>query len=341
MNASPADADTLVIGAGSWGTALAILISGNGYPTLLWGNEPAQLQQLATDRENRQYLPKGCIFPDNLQICTDIEAGLKQAKHVLVVVPSHAFRPVLNQIRPLLRSDACLCWASKGFEQHSLLLLHQVAEQVLGDNVPFSMVSGPTFAGEVARGLPTAMTVAARDKAQAEKIAARLRNDTSRVYTHSDLVGVQVGGSAKNVIAIAAGIADGLGFGANTRAALITRGLHEIMQLGVALGGKQETFMGLTGLGDLVLTCTDDQSRNRRFGVALGKGKKTEQTLKDIGQVVEGISAAEQIVAIADKYKLDMPITRAVHHVLTGKCTPIEAVKALSTRQPRAEFESI
>ena len=207
MNNQQPDADTLVIGAGSWGTALAILISGNGYPTLLWGNEPEQLKQLAEERQNRQYLPEGIIFPEQLQICTDLKSGLLQAKHILVVVPSHAFRIVLEQIQPLMAADACLCWATKGFEQQSHRLLHQVAGEVLGEDFPLSMVSGPTVAAEVAKGLPTAMTVAAKDNSQAEKIAKRLRNRTSRVYTHTDLVGVQVGGSAKNVIAIAAGIA--------------------------------------------------------------------------------------------------------------------------------------
>jgi len=340
MTAHAPDIDTLVIGAGSWGTALAMLISRNGYPTLLWGNEPEQLLKLEQDRENKQYLPANCPFPKQLHICHTLESALKQAEHILIAVPSHAFRSVLKQIQPALRPDAKLCWASKGFEQKTHLQLHQVAEQVLGKQIALSVVSGPTFAGEVAKGLHTAMTVASRQQAQAEIFASRLRNTSSRIYTHTDLIGVQVGGSAKNVIAIAAGIADGLGFGANTRAALITRGLHEIMQLGVALGGKQETFMGLTGLGDLVLTCTDNQSRNRRFGFALGQGKDKEQTLKQIGQVVEGISAAEQISAIAKKYQIEMPITRAVNNVLSGKCTPEQAVQALSAREPKAEFNT-
>lgn len=328
----------LVAGAGSWGTALAVLLSSNEHQVYLWGREQAQQLRLAEERENRQYLP-GISFPPNLHPVTeDLPAVLAQIDELLIVVPSDGFRATLTTLAPQLRPETRVCWATKGLEHGSGQLLHQVAEEILGNQRPMAVISGPSFAMEVAKGLPTAMTVAANNETYAEELAALLHNSACRMYTSADMIGVQVGGASKNVIAIAAGIADGLGFGANTRAALITRGLTEIMRLGVALGGRSETFMGLAGMGDLVLTCTDNQSRNRRFGYALSQGKGIEQARQDIGQVVEGAFAAAQIVQLAQRLDIEMPISQQVLAVLQGQCTPEQAVENLLGREPKQEI---
>jgi len=258
-------------------------------------------------------------------------------RDILVVVPSHAFRAILLAMQPHLRTDARLMWATKGLESGSGKLLHRVVEEVLGEAQTMAVVSGPTFAREVAVGLPTALTVASKDADYAHFVAERLHSNTFRAYTSSDVPGVEVGGAVKNVLAIAAGISDGLGFGANARSALITRGLAEIMRLGDALGGQHETFMGLAGLGDLVLTCTDDQSRNRRLGLALGRGNTLEAALADIDQVVEGVQTAREVHDLALSQGVEMPITEQVHAVLYEACAPKAAVHALLTREQKAE----
>jgi glycerol-3-phosphate dehydrogenase (NAD(P)+) len=254
------------------------------------------------------------------------------------VVPSHAFREVARRLRPLIAEDAPVSWATKGLEPGSGKLLHQVAEDELGPR-SMAVLSGPTFAGEVARGLPTAITVAATAWAHAERLAGYLHARYFRAYTSDDLVGVQIGGAAKNVLAIAAGAADGLGFGANTRAALITRGLAELMRLGMALGGRQETFMGLAGLGDLALTCTDDQSRNRRMGLALARGLSVAEARAEIGQEVEGVRTAAEVHALARRLRVDMPISEQTYRVLAGELRPEAAVRALLERRQKAELE--
>ena len=256
---SPLFAPMTVIGAGSWGTALAIQCARAGHPTRLWGRDAALLVAMRRARCNERYLPDA-EFPPSLEAVADLSQALRGARDALIAVPSSAFRDVLLEIGPHLDDGARLSWASKGFERHSGLLPHQVAAEVLGDR-PGAVLSGPTFAREVGAGLPTAMTVASRDVGFAKELAMRLSGPKFRAYTQSDIVGVEVGGAVKNVIAIGSGIADGMGFGANTRVALITRGLAEMTRLGLALGGQRETFMGLAALGDLVLTCTDDQSR--------------------------------------------------------------------------------
>jgi len=326
----------LVIGAGSWGTALAILLSQNQQPTLLWGHEPAHMARLQAERKNQQFLP-GLTFPPTLQPISELHPHLKQVAQILIVVPSEAFHLVLQDIAPHLPPDIPIAWGTKGLESNNCQPLHNVALEILGQQHPLAVISGPTFAKEVAKGLPTAMTVASDNLDYANKLSDLLRSDSCRVYTCTDMIGVQVGGAAKNVIAIAAGIADGLGFGANTRAALITRGLNEIMKLGVALGGQKETFMGLTGLGDLVLTCTDDQSRNRRFGYALAQGQNVEQALQSIGQVVEGLHSVRQVVRLAQKMQIEMPISEQVSLVVQGQCTPKQAVHNLLSREPKRE----
>lgn len=325
-----------VLGAGSWGTALAVLIARNGYRTLFWGHDPARQAQLAHARENARYLP-GVHFPDNLVIREDLPTLAPEVAHLLVVVPSHAFRATLEVLRPHLPAEAIVAWATKGLEPATGRLLSQVAADVLGDRQPLGVISGPTFAKEVAQGLPTAVTVAARDLAAAEAIAEWLRSDRVRVYTSTDVVGVELGGAIKNVLAIATGISDGLGFGANARAALITRGLAEMRRLCEALGGRPETVMGLAGIGDLVLTCTDNQSRNRQVGLALGKGQKLQVTLAQIGQVAEGVGTAREVRNLARRFGIDMPITEQVYRVLFEDVAPQAAVAALLSREPRSE----
>jgi glycerol-3-phosphate dehydrogenase (NAD(P)+) len=326
-----------VIGAGSWGTALAIQCARAGHPTRLWGRDGALMDAMQRARRNERYLPDA-RFPQTLEIVADLSTALKAARDVLVAVPSSAFRAVLLEIRPHLGDDTRLSWASKGFERRTGLLPHQVAAEILGDR-PGAVLSGPTFATEVGAGLPTAMTVASRDPEFAKELALRLSGPKFRAYMQSDLVGVEVGGAVKNVIAIGAGIADGMGFGSNTRVALITRGLAEMMRLGLALGAERATFMGLAALGDLVLTCTDDQSRNRRLGLALGAGRSLEDAQRAIGQVVEGATAADAVRLVAEREGVDMPICLEVYRIMHEARPVRDALQALMGREVRSETE--
>ena len=326
-----------VIGAGSWGTALAIQLGREGHPTLLWGRDAVQLEAMRRARRNQRYLPDA-DFPDNLQVAGDLRTALGGVRDALIAVPSHAFRATLESIEPYLNGTTRIAWATKGFEIASGMLPHQVAQQVLGAR-PVAVLSGPTFAKEVGAGLPTAMTVASKDERFAQELARCLSGPNFRAYTQSDIMGVEVGGAVKNVIAIGSGIADGMGFGANTRVALITRGLAEMMRLGVKLGAARDTFMGLAGLGDLVLTCTDDQSRNRRFGMALGRGESLRDAQSGIHQVVEGLPAARAVHAVAQRLTVDMPICREIYRV-THEGKPVQAaVQALMGREVRSETE--
>lgn len=286
---------------------------------------------------NDKYLP-GIKFPERLTVIADLRDAIHQANDILVVVPSHAFREIISTIKPWLTGHHRLAWGTKGLEQGTRKLLHQIVREELGITIPIAAVSGPTFAKEVANNLPGAITVASKDNPFAIDLANALHSDNFLTYTSDDVIGVEIGGASKNVMAIAAGIADGMGFGTNTRAALITRGLNEIMRLGVALGGQRETFMGLSGLGDLVLTCSDDQSRNRRFGLALGQGKDPEQARREIGQVVEGIGTAKTLYYLAQDMQVDMPITEQVYKVLYENIPPKEAVHTLLNRAPKSEL---
>ena len=324
-----------VIGAGSWGTALAIQLAREGHPTSLWGRDSAQLLAMRQLRCNTRYLPDA-KFPSLLKIDVDLGKALKEARDALVVVPSHAFRATLSLIKPLLGATR-VAWATKGFDAAGLLP-HQVAAEILGER-PGAVLSGPTFAREVGRGLPTAMTIASSDVKFAQELAMSLTGPSFRAYTQSDIMGVEVGGAVKNVIAIGAGIADGLGYGANTRVALITRGLAEMMRLGVKLGAQRETFMGLAGLGDLVLTCTDDQSRNRRFGMALASGHSREAAEAAIDQVIEGIPAASAVQSVATRLKVEMPICGEIYRVVYEGRAIRDAVQALMGREVRSEME--
>jgi glycerol-3-phosphate dehydrogenase (NAD(P)+) len=326
-----------VLGSGSWGTALAVHLARTGHRTLLWGIETAELDAMARERVNRRYLP-GVTLPDGLEIEHDFARAVGEAEQLLVVVPSHAFREVLERVKPLLRPGQRVAWATKGFELATGKLPHEVADEVLGASVPTAVLSGPTFAKEVGTGLPSAMTVASRDEAYALALARSISDENFRAYASGDMTGVEVGGAVKNVLAIGAGISDGLGFGANTRVALITRGLAEMMRLGVALGAERETFMGLAGLGDLVLTCTDDQSRNRRCGLALAAGKSAEQAQAEIGQVVEGVLAARAVHDVARRHGVEMPISEQVYRVLYEGIPARQGVYALMGRTVKSEI---
>jgi glycerol-3-phosphate dehydrogenase (NAD(P)+) len=326
-----------VLGAGSWGTALALLIARNGHPTALWGHHPEHMTKLSAARCNERYLP-GARFPDNLRIIHDLAETVKSAEILVVAVPSHAFRNLLTNLAPHLTSKSKIAWATKGLELQSGKLLHQVTEDVLGPNISAAVLSGPSFARDLAANLPTAITVASRQIEFAKMLAGLLHNNRFRAYTTEDIIGVQLGGATKNVLAIAAGVADGLGFGANSRAALITRGLAEMMRLGLALGGKPETFMGLAGVGDLILTCTDNQSRNRRFGLGLGKGLKREQVIAEIGQEIEGILTTKVIYQLAQSLGIEMPITEQTYNILYEDLSPLEAVNNLLLREPKSEI---
>jgi glycerol-3-phosphate dehydrogenase (NAD(P)+) len=336
--AAEREAPIAVLGAGSWGTALAIQVARSGRATRLWGRDGAKLRVMAADRRNARYLP-AATFPESLAVSADLPAVLHEALDVLVVVPSHAFRALLLEIAPRLDQATRVAWATKGFELDSGKLPHQVAREVLGSERPMAVLSGPTFAKEVGAGLPTAMTIASPDAKFAHSLAHGLSSNNFRAYTSGDIVGVEVGGAVKNVLAVGAGLADGLGFGANTRIALITRGLVEMTRLGVTLGAKRETFMGLAGLGDLVLTCTDDQSRNRRFGLLLASGKTPEQALAEIGQAVEGYPAAQAVRTVAHRAAVDMPICEGLYSVLYEKRPAKDVVKDLMTRPIRAEHD--
>ena len=325
-----------VLGAGSWGTALAILLARNGHQVLLWGHEPGHIEQLKQTRENNRYLP-GVEFPDNLTPTADINTVTDTAQNFLIAVPSPAFRQTLQLLKRQHRPIKALVWATKGLEPGTGRLLSQVVTEEAGAAVPAAVISGPTFAREIAQNLPTALTVAATDRMLADTVSRWLHNSRVRVYTSNDIAGVQLGGAIKNVMAIAAGISDGLGFGANARAALITRGLTELTRLGVAMGGKAETFMGLTGAGDLILTCTDNTSRNRQVGLALGRGQALQTILKELGQEAEGVNTALELHQLAQQLGIELPITEQVYRVLYEDLSPQAAVEALLTREAKPE----
>jgi glycerol-3-phosphate dehydrogenase (NAD(P)+) len=328
-----------VIGAGSWGTALAIQFARAGQPTVLWGRAEDEPDQMAAARCNKRYLPDS-RFPDELNIDGDLQRVVSTNTDILICVPSHAFRTVLEQVQPFLDKSKRISWATKGFEQGTGKLPHQVALEVLGEGYSLAVLSGPTFATEVGAGLPTAITVASPESEFATQLAESISNARFRAYTSDDIVGVEVGGAVKNVLAIGAGMSDGFGYGANTRIALISRGLNEMTRLGIALGAKAETFMGLSGMGDLVLTCTDDQSRNRRMGLALAKGRSADEIAQEIGQVVEGVYAAQAVHTVAAREKVDMPICEQVYRILYENASPTDVVDKLMSRALKPETES-
>ena len=339
MTTEQGKAPIAVLGAGSWGTALALQFARSGRDVRLWGRDADQVAAMREARENERYLP-GAAFPDNLTLNDDLAGCLDGVTDVLVSVPSHALRPMLEAAKGQLDENARVCWATKGFELTTGKLPHQVAAEVLGNERPMAVLSGPTFAKEVGDGLPSAMTIAANDPEFAGELARTLSGNNFRAYTSDDMIGVEVGGAVKNVLAIGAGISDGLGFGANTRIALINRGLVEMTRLGVALGARADTFMGLAGMGDLVLTCTDDLSRNRRMGLALARGLSIEEAQEEIRQVVEGVLAARAVMQVAEGLDVVMPICDELYRILYEGVAPAEAVTPAKQAQIRRLAES-
>lgn len=326
-----------VIGAGSYGTALAMSLARNGNQTTLWARDPAHIAEMKASRENHKYLP-GCVFPESLKLESDLEKAVHASNNILVVVPSHAFGETLKQLKPYLNERSRIAWATKGLDPKSGCLLQDVARDILGEQISLAVLSGPTFAKEMAMGLPTAISVSSTDDEFVKDISTLLHCEKKfRVYSNNDFIGVQLGGAVKNVIAIGAGMADGIGFGANARTALITRGLVEMTRLGIALGAEPKTFMGMAGLGDLVLTCTDDQSRNRRFGLALGRGVDTKQAMDEIGQVVEGYRNTNEVYMLAKRMKVEMPIVEQVYQVLYCDKPAKLAAADLLSREPTNE----
>lgn len=324
-----------VLGAGSWGTALAILLARNGNPTKLWARSKEHVQEMQAEHLNARYLPDA-PFPGPLSVSSNLEETVAGCRDILIVVPSHAFHGILNQLKLLVNSDTRIVSATKGLDPGTGDLLIHTAQEELGDH-PFAVLSGPNFAKELAHDLPTATTIACKDNDFLNDLIARFSNDRFRVYGSEDLVGVQLGGAVKNIIAVGAGMADGIGFGANARTALITRGIAELTRLGVAIGGKPDTFKGLACLGDLVLTCTDDQSRNRRFGLAIGKGMNITEAEESIGQVVEAVRNAKEVYELAHRYDIEMPICEAIYHILYSGISPKEAAHNLLTRDLKFE----
>ena len=323
-----------VLGAGAWGTAIAISLA-QRHAVTLWARDPAQCAAMSAARANARYLP-GLSFPAALAIADDLHAALAACELTLIAVPTAALRETLERIQ---REDlgAPVIWLCKGFEPGQAKLPHQICDDILGEAYASGVVSGPSFADEVARGLPTAVTLASRNAEFARDTARALHSPAFRVYSSNDLIGVEVAGAVKNVMAIAAGICDGLRYGYNARAALITRGLAEITRLGVALGGRAETFMGLAGAGDLILTCTGDLSRNRRVGLNLAQGKPLAAILAELGHVAEGVSTARELDSLADDLRVDMPVTRAVCRVLADHSQARAAADQLLQREPKAE----
>jgi glycerol-3-phosphate dehydrogenase (NAD(P)+) len=326
-----------VLGAGSWGTALAALLARHGHPTTLWGRDAQRVRAIDGAHENSRYLP-GVTLPQSLRASTDLAATVADAEWILVVTPSHAFKETLRALAPLRRPGAGVAWATKGFEPGSGRFLHEVAAEILGADVPLAVVTGPSFAREVAQGLPTALTVHSDDEAFAALVAEALHGPAFRAYTGSDMMGAELGGAMKNVLAVATGIADGMNLGLNARAGLITRGLNEMLRLNQQLGGRAETLMGLAGLGDLVLTCTGDLSRNRRLGLALGRGQSIAEAVKEIGQVVESVDTVDEVMRLGERHGIELPISSLVQRVLHQEITPAEAVKLLLSREQKPEY---
>jgi glycerol-3-phosphate dehydrogenase (NAD(P)+) len=325
-----------VLGAGSWGTALAALAARNGVTTRLWGRDRAALAAMAADRRNQRYLPD-LELPPELAYEPELAAAVRDADIVLVVVPSHAFASMLDELAPLLGPATAVAWATKGFEPGTGRFLHELVAQKLPGRAA-AVVTGPSFAREVAAGQPSAVTVHSEDEAFAKALAALLHSPTFRAYSGNDVLGAELGGAMKNVLAVATGVADGMQLGLNARAGLITRGMNEMLRLGLALGARPETLMGLSGLGDLVLTCTGDLSRNRRLGLALGQGVALADAVRQIGQVVESVVTADEVARLAEKHGLDLPIANGVRAVLHGEVTPVEGVRLLMAREQKPEY---
>ncbi len=335
MNNRETTSTIAVLGAGSWGTALALYLARQQFPVRLWAHDPAHVAIMAAARNNARYLD--APFPPSLQPVANLADAVSNVSLILIAVPSAAFRELTAKLRPLVSPTIGILWATKGLDPLTDQLLHHVAIHFFGAHWPLAILSGPSFAKEVAAGLPTAVVIASHQPAFLKQLISQFNSNRFRTYSSADMVGVETGGVVKNVLAIATGIADGMALGANARSALITRGLAEMTRLGIALGGRAETFTGLAGIGDLVLTATDDQSRNRRFGLAIGKGLPPDQAEKNIGQVIEGRRNAAQVVELAHQHQIEMPISEAVKDILQGRTTPADAMQSLLAREPKRE----
>lgn len=329
----PAIKSVAILGAGSWGTAVAVHLAKQNIPVTLWTHNKEKALHIAKENSNTVYLP-GIIFPSSLCVSDHLNNTVAGADHVIMAVPSHAFASVLAQISAPL---CALSWLTKGLDPSSNTLLSTVVHARWGKQCRTAIISGPSFAKEVAQGLPTALTIASKHPLLQQQLLRLFHHQHLRVYVSEDIIGAQIGGAVKNVLAIACGVSDGLGFGANAKAALITRGLAEMRRLGRALGAQDETFMGLAGLGDLVLTCTDNQSRNRRFGLAIGRGSNVDEAEKSIGQVVEGIHNAAQVCTLANQYAIDMPICKQIYLLLHGNLSITQALNNLFDRPSKDE----
>lgn len=323
-----------ILGAGAWGTALAINLSSRHQVTL-WTKDPRHLDELIAQRINKQFLP-GFVLPESLHLTSTLKTALNGADFALIVVPVAGLRETLRGIIAT-KMTVPIVWGCKGFETKLSMLPHQIVQEEFGCVAPSGVLSGPSFAQEVAQGLPTALTLASRDESFSQDIALLLHSARLRVYSSKDVIGVEVGGAIKNVISIAAGISDGMGFGLNARAALMTRGLMEITRLGIKLGGSLETFMGLSGVGDMILTCTGDLSRNRRVGLMLAKNLSLPEILRQLGHVAEGVYAAEAAKKISNELDIEMPITQSVYSILYQGMPAREAVEILLNRDPKIE----
>lgn len=327
-----------ILGAGSWGTALALYLARRGQTVRIWSIDTSEIDAMVAERANNRYMP-GFTLPDTLHPVTSLADAIKDVDDAIVVVPSVGFRDTLTLLKPLANTNLRITCASKGLDTETGQLLGSVVEDVFGKDRPFAVLSGPSFAREVAAGLPCAVVIASHHPAFLTELSQRFNSPIFRIYTSDDVIGVEVGGVTKNVVAIATGISDGMELGSNARSALITRGLAEIMRLGLKLGGKLETFVGLSGLGDLILTCSDNQSRNRRLGLALGQGRDIKEAEREIGQVVEGKRNAELIAKLAERHEVDMPICDTILQILHGKITAKQAIESLLSRSSKTELQ--
>lgn len=321
-----------VFGAGAWGTALASVLARNGNRVMLWGRKEDITSTLTSDLRASKFF-QDYVFPDNLVVTTALNDAIEFSDDYLIVVPSHAFRVMLTQLSDLVEKPIRLAWGTKGFDPDTCEMLSSVAQQIFGEKIPLAVLSGPSFAKEVIENQPTAVNIASLNDVFLEDLSHYFHSECFRIYPLHDIVGVQIGGAVKNVMAIAVGIADGLGLGANSRCALITRGLAEMTQLGIAMGAQAQTFQTLAGVGDLILTCSDNQSRNRQFGLAIGSGKNIASAQASINGVVEGYGNVEQVRKLALRHNIEMPITEEIYQVLYGKRTPQEAVHRLLKRE--------
>lgn len=320
-----------ILGAGSWGTALALHLARMGHVIQLWSIEKDEIEEMQKNRKNARYLPEA--FPDSIHPTADLAEALNHVINIVIAVPSVGFRTTLQAIKPLLHQNERIITATKGMDLETGDFFHHICSDILGNEYPYAVISGPSFAKEIAQGLPTAIVAACKDVLFAKEVFELFNHSRFRVYLSKDVIGVEIAGCVKNILAIACGISDGMNLGASARSALLTRGLAEMIRLGTALGAEYETFMGLSGVGDLVLTCCDDKSRNRRFGLALGRGTQSHTAEQEIGQVVEGKRNTELIIQLAKTYNVDMPISEAVLAILKGKFTATEAMESLLSRE--------